>query len=70
MINKETADMFVRNLNGLGYVKINTGKWDERIVDDGQGFPTTTYVCPFCSQESHDATNYCPNCGAKMNGES
>lgn len=52
-------------LNQLGYKKVKTGRWIEELVDDGQGFPTVTYTCPFCKGKG-DGTLYCPHCGSKV----
>ena len=43
------------------------GKWL-----DGYGFAGNYYDCSVCNQckkESMAKTNYCPNCGARMDGE-
>ena len=55
-------------LNQLGYKKVKTGRWIEELVDDGQGFPTVTYTCPFC-QSKGDGTLYCPHCGSQVGEE-
>lgn len=55
-------------LDQLGYKKVKTGRWIEELVDDGQGFPTILYTCPFC-QTKGEGTLYCPNCGSKVGEE-
>lgn len=55
-------------LDQLGYKKVKTGRWIEELVDDGQGFPTILYTCPFC-QTKGNGTLYCPNCGSKVGEE-
>lgn len=67
MITKEKAEEFIRNLSGLGYVKINTGEWEQTVKDTGSGFPVTVYTCPFCSYTTTEDTPYCPICGGKLN---
>lgn len=69
MTLEEKAEAFVDNLKGLGYEKRNTGLWNQTTVDTGSGFPDVTYVCPFCEYESHEPTNYCPKCGARLEHE-
>lgn len=52
----------------MGYKRIKVGRWVEEIVDDGQGFPTTIYTCPFCQTQGDD-TMFCPSCGARLKEE-
>ena len=62
---EEQAEIYFKNLRQMGYQKVNVGRWKEIIIDDGQGFPTTEYECPFCGHVGED-TNYCPSCGARL----
>ena len=40
------------------------------VAFDGERFPFWTIaVCSECNKTSCDAGDYCPNCGAKMDGE-
>lgn len=32
----------------------------------GDWYLRNTYICSACKRERNDMTNYCPNCGAKM----
>lgn len=49
-------------------VKLKSGRWEEACDGDG-------VVCSVCKEDFctmiHDTNrfNYCPNCGAKMDGE-
>lgn len=56
-------------LKGLGYTRLQTGRWIVEVIDDGQGFPYTEYTCPFCQYKTQAETNYCPNCGARLSEE-
>lgn len=49
-------------------VPVVHGRWSgEEIFPD---FPTLNgYCCSNCKQHQGRRTNYCPNCGAKMDGE-
>lgn len=46
------------------YVKERTGKWIE-----GGIWYQTHYLCSECGKEVSNLSNYCPDCGAKMEGE-
>lgn len=37
-------------------------KWDEELIT------MTRYTCSECGDESEDTWNFCPNCGARMEG--
>ena len=41
------------------------GKWGDSIAKYG----ILRHKCSVCNKYSHMAYNYCPNCGAKMDGE-
>lgn len=46
---------------------VKHGKW---IWQDSPVFgnPYGSYMCPLCQNTMPHKTNYCPNCGAKMDG--
>lgn len=51
------------------------GTWEERNVEDPKydpyGFFTRRWYCSACGDwQTHGATRYCCNCGARMDGES
>ena len=56
-------------LKGLGYTRLQTGRWIVEVIDEGQGFPYTEYTCPFCQHKTQAETNYCPECGARLKDE-
>ena len=56
-------------LKGLGYTRLQTGRWIVEVIDEGQGFPYTEYTCPFCQYKTQAETNYCPECGARLKDE-
>ncbi len=41
------------------------GKWEWR----GEDKWNDCYCCSACDKKAMDNSNYCPNCGAKMDGE-
>ena len=43
------------------------GRWDARIMKDIGTY--TVYWCSECNNFSYYKHNYCPNCGARMDGE-
>lgn len=53
-------------LKQLGYAKLETGRWIEEVIDEGQGFPYTELTCPFCQYKTQTESKYCPECGARL----
>jgi hypothetical protein len=56
-------------------VEVRHGKWEYKQLDEYKYYQVT---CPFCGAQywgnydaynEPDEFNYCPNCGAKMDGE-
>lgn len=46
---------------------VKHGKW---FIDDDFDSPNFgRYKCSECGEWNHDNYNYCPDCGAKMDGE-
>ena len=46
------------------------GHWIERTSTDKEfGVSTTKYECSECSCLADNKSNYCPNCGAEMDGD-
>ena len=51
------------------YVPVKHGRWIlESNYRDFDGCICGIYSCSVCSVRNDDTTNYCPNCGAKMDG--
>lgn len=51
---------------------VRHGKWIEekiRFEDDWGNYTYTMYICSECRNKEKRNENYCPNCGAKMDGE-
>lgn len=46
-------------------VPVRRGKWIKEYRAKGQ----VACMCTECGKEAGRCTNYCPNCGAKMDGE-
>lgn len=54
-------------------VKVRSGVWTEKIVDDWttqvNPFMRRRFYCSACGDwNTHGASKYCPNCGARMDG--
>lgn len=46
------------------------GEWIERIYKTQMGITNISYFCSICDKEHYfGRANYCPNCGAKMDGK-
>ena len=57
---EEIADYLIAN----GVVIQEEAEW---ILTDGWRCSRCLSLCPFTCDEQEDLSNYCPNCGAKMN---
>ena len=52
----------INNLDGYDVVPVKHGHW----IDNKH---TDTAICSECKCVFTDETNYCPNCGSRMGGE-
>ena len=55
-------------------VKVVHGRWRKLTTDGYDFFGKQTIVtlacnCSVCGLDGREETNYCPNCGAKMDGD-
>ena len=48
-------------------VEVKHGRWDARLMTDIGAY--WVYWCSECNNFSYFKYDYCPNCGAKMDGE-
>lgn len=46
---------------------VKRGKWE--VVRTRNNFIKHMYKCPACEKNQFARSNYCPNCGAKMDGK-
>ena len=59
---------FLAKLPKVDAVEVVHGRWEERIVD--HEIPYYTVVdCSLCGCSGERWHTYCPNCGAKMDGD-
>ena len=45
------------------------GRWEESVVIQTDTSTLYDYTCSECSIVTSRGSNYCPNCGARMEGE-
>ena len=67
----ETAVMIIKrddviSAPAIAAAPVQRGKWIWN--EHACGFYMNGYVCSLCKQGDWHAANYCPNCGAKMDG--
>ena len=59
----------IENSPSVDAVEVAHGRWSP--VTYGLGVTVTRWMCSNCKkyENSYGRTNYCPNCGAKMDGD-
>ena len=57
IVTLSVVSKFVNNQHGVDAEPVRHGRWEHGMQ------------CPFCKQIDTTKPNYCPNCGAKMDGE-
>ena len=74
ILNKEDVGFPCRDLPTADVEEVRHGEWEFNMLDNYKKYSVT---CPFCSAEytdnydgyiNVDDFNYCPNCGARMDG--
>lgn len=84
-IERETVVAFLENMAASRYliqcfenqekfpaadvVEVRHGEWIELVRDLGKGRTITKYQCSLCGVYLVMEANYCPHCGAKMDGK-
>ena len=66
--SKDSVDG-IKNLPAVDAVEVVHGQWVHHYYDSGEPIDDKWYCseCHMCND--HRRTNYCPNCGARMDGE-
>lgn len=66
-LTDELIHRFIRRIKALPPInpKHKVGKWIYHM----ETWPTSWYRCSICGGEEERTSNYCPNCGAKMEGQ-
>ena len=69
-----TAANALDNVPAADVAPVVHGRWTEKqntIYDStwGEDVHWFTYICSECEQEAMNDFSFCPNCGARMDGE-
>jgi hypothetical protein len=74
--NVETNCPFKNFKNKADFVEVKHGEWEKAQFVQRSGFRTVRdYICSICGkvyaiEQPCNLMNYCPHCGAKMDGRS
>lgn len=66
-VEEEEAEVVARRLLRSGLFREEKAQEWKILFNALDGTPR--YSCPVCREIEWKKSNYCPNCGAKMNGE-
>lgn len=72
---KEWEDLTPDKVNhiefkGKWFDEVRYGRWiPQEYMSEIDSFIYTEYKCSNCGETSKKKSNYCPNCGAKMDGD-
>ena len=66
---KECLARAVKNAPAADVAPVVHGEWKLPTIN-GKPLLITNFTCSVCGEFSHEETNYCPNCGARMDGGS
>ena len=56
----------------MAFAEVKHGEWLDEVEMRPELYgwiPLNNVVCSICNQSNSRETNYCPHCGAKMDGE-
>ena len=62
------ADDRLDEIPAADVVEVRHGRWEYEQFTVMYGNPYGCYRCSACGDASPHISNYCPNCGAKMDG--
>lgn len=70
-LQNEKADMdqIVDSIPTADVQEVKHGIWSEYADRDFDGNLFYTYTCSCCNKVFYHNYNYCPNCGARMDGD-
>jgi len=69
MISSEEVEQAIIDAPTVDAVEVVHGRWDEVTGQDEIVGEMDFYKCSVCCKLRWFQTNYCPNCGAKMDGD-
>ena len=61
-------DEYLTNAPTVDAVEVVHGRWEEQYTPNGKYVAWDGFYCSICGKQSAKS-NYCPNCGAKMDGD-
>ena len=60
----------IKDIPPADVAPVRHGRWEDEFKEDAEAFMKHRYVCTVCGKwQTYGKTAYCPNCGAKMDGE-
>ena len=59
----------LKNLPSADVEPVRHGRWEVFYAEELCGYRHAYYVCSSCFSSSDDEFDYCPYCGARMDGE-
>ena len=64
-------ESILKRISSVDVQPVKHGRWvqDAVYVDETTGEPCLAWFCNQCGEPQMVGTNYCPNCGAKMDGK-
>ena len=62
------SEMVIKNLPAADVAPVVHGKWGLESDEDMPNPMFKLVVCSVCGEKANDTYNYCPNCGARMDG--
>ena len=65
----EIFDFVDHRVESADVAPVRHGRWIEHKHFHHDHYIDSTYECSECKVEEPFTSNYCPNCGAKMDGE-
>ena len=69
--SREDAADCIRYMDAADVAPVRHGRWEARAIprsDPDGDWIALEYHCSVCNRLEYRKENYCPNCGAKMDG--
>jgi len=65
---RDVRESIMNNVPTIEAEPIKHGRWSRERLPSTDGGSYEVFRCNMCSEAFNWRTNYCPNCGAKMEG--